>query len=92
MADGQLLQIGIQIGIALGQLTILWFVFKGLSSKVEKLTEKHYEHTKEVADKYVKKEDLRDFIDNVQNRLVFMHNDLARRLEKLEERSHERSG
>ena len=81
-----------QIGIALGQLAILWLVFRGLSSRVEKLTEKHYEHTKEVADKYVRKEDLKDLVDSLQNRLTFMHNDLSRRLEKLEERSHERSG
>ena len=92
MSEWNFVQLGIQIGVALGQLGVFLFVIKGVSSKVDSLTEKHYQHTKEVADRYVKKEDLKDLIDSVQNRLTFMHNDLSRRLEKLEERSHERSG
>jgi len=92
MTEWQWLQLGLQVGIAVGQLGILLMVARALNSKVEKLTERHYEHTKEVAEKYVKKEDLKDLFRGIKESITFMHNDLMRRLEKLEERSHERKG
>ncbi len=96
MSDWQWLQIGIQMGIAIGQLAILWAVFKSLSSKVDSLSKEHYEHREKVAEKYATKKEVEKIFSKLENiRIEFqsMLMKFSERLEqKLEEIRNERKG
>jgi len=87
--EWQWVQIGLQVGLALGQLGMLMALVRSNNTKIESVNEKLHQHIKEVADKYVKKEDLKDTIEKT---ILFMYNDLLRRLEKLEGMKNDREG